>query len=190
MSYHQLSVHIITRRSASQPLPQQQCSLSLPAPCFVPLSQQPQSPQQQCSMSPTAPCFVPLSHKQQQQHFNCRVDPDDLAKLHAVHPWIPGAEHIRPAPQTKFTKLLYMRDVLGTHLSQADHVLEIVLGLSPCISALDGRHFFPRDPATGSLLLPPGAAQAKAFEPNAFPYLLPPGTHHSVMWYARPQHLC
>ena len=114
---------------------------------------------------------------------------DYLQALHDEYEWIPGRQHIRPSPVGIAAKKAWWDKMTQRYASVEDAVLMTVFRYtaagdgataSPSLgdSALSGRLSVQRTLSGG---LPDSR---KVLRPNRFPYDLPAGTHHSVMWYA------
>lgn len=105
---------------------------------------------------------------------NCKVssDAEELQKLHEKYPWVPGKENIRPAPENKERKHEYLETVCAQYASEGDYVLQTVFGIAP-EKGPDGKYFVPRDKLR----------KMSVFDRNLFPYMLPQGTRHFIMWY-------
>ena len=101
-----------------------------------------------------------------------------LQSLHEVHGWTPSSESIRPSPETMAKKALLLERLKRFYRSPVDYIFEEIFGLE---SDMDdaGRLFVPALKADADL---------RVLAPQGFPYDLPEGTNHSVMWYTkRPQ---
>ena len=106
----------------------------------------------------------------------CRVSSsvEELQLLHEVYAWVPGAEHIRPTPEVRAQKETFLLNLDSMWASQIDFVHHHIFG-APATRRPDGRRASAR-PTAG----------ASVFKPNHFPYQLPAGTEHHVLWMASP----
>lgn len=103
--------------------------------------------------------------KQQPSYLRCRIssDLDAMEALHAQYPWVPGRDNIRPSEATLALKQEAMASCSGTY--SVDEWSKQLLG------------------AAWAELQGSGCSQSKYhFEPNAFPYDVPTGTRHYVLW--------
>ena len=94
----------------------------------------------------------------------------DLQALHARVGWTPGAEHVRPDPSTRAQKEMLIANLGRMWASQADWVHHTFFGARATRGA-DGRRVAERAAPTIATL---------AEQP--FPYKLPEGTRHMVLW--------
>jgi hypothetical protein len=101
---------------------------------------------------------------------------DALALLNRSHPWVPGAENIRPTQKTRQVKQKTLESIGKDYASESDFLLEQVFDIVLTREA-DGKLHAGRDCA--SKLVKAGCV----LKPNVFPYDLPHGTRHWVMWY-------
>ena len=101
---------------------------------------------------------------------------DALALLNRSHPWVPGAENIRPTQKTRQVKQKTLESIGKDYASESDFLLEQVFDIVLTRGA-DGKLHAGRDCA--STLVKAG----RVLKPNLFPYDLPHGTRHWVMWY-------
>ena len=101
-------------------------------------------------------------------------DLDALDALHARTGWTPGADHIRPTAVMRAQKELAIANIQSMWASNADWVYHHVFGMAAARSA-DGRRVSAR-PEVRRLVL--------ATQP--FPYELPSGTRHAVLWMHSP----
>lgn len=108
------------------------------------------------------------------ERLRCRIssDVEELALLHEVYGWVPGAEHVRPTPEVRAQKELLLANLGSMWLSPAHWVYHHVFGSSTTRGA-DGKR---------SAALP--LACSTVFARNPFPYAVPPGTEHWVFWMA------
>ena len=131
----------------------------------------------------------------------CQVSPDEtsLQQLHDQTGWTPGAEHIRPDAASRAQKELLFSNLDTMWASPGDWVRTAArqrqspaLALdapppaaqvmhqvfsSPTQRRADGRRCVIEAP-------PPGRF---ALRPQPFPYLLPVGTQHLVLWSSSPR---
>ena len=87
-----------------------------------------------------------------------------MEALHVVYPWVPGRDSIRPTGEVMAAK---QRDIAATEgIYDVDDFSVPLFGL-PWPQALQRgkvwRHY--------------------AFQPNKYPYAVPEGTHHYVLWF-------
>ena len=94
--------------------------------------------------------------------------------LHEVYGWVPGAEHVRPSPAVKAQKQLLISNMDAMWSSPADWVFHQMFG-STTTRGPDGKRRSAL-PNTG----------ATVFAANPFPYQVPSGTEHWVLWMASP----
>eukprot|EP00727_Mastigamoeba_balamuthi_P006700 m51a1_g2650 hypothetical protein (176) ;mRNA; r:622415-622942 len=108
---------------------------------------------------------------------NTRVsaEPRDLQALHELYAWVPGAESIRPSPDTRASKEQYMHNVRQHYASESDYALQTVFGIAPD-TAPDGRLYVASRESLPAL---------RRFDRNMFPYCVPAGTRHWTLWYTR-----
>mmetsp|Transcript_24484 Transcript_24484/g.38180 ORF Transcript_24484/g.38180 Transcript_24484/m.38180 type:complete len:167 (-) Transcript_24484:74-574(-) len=100
-------------------------------------------------------------------------DIEALAALKVIHPWVPGRDNIRPTPEVIEAKKNFIVERVVQFQTEADYVWGDVFGLP--VSINEG----------GSLFVERGhvSDDHRTFKPNLFPYQLPEGTEHWVMWY-------
>lgn len=116
---------------------------------------------------------------------------DVLQALHEAFGWIPGAVNIRPTPEVRAEKEAYLQRVAARFRTAEDFILVEVFGCTPEPEAepvpsadahedvVDGGTREPR-------LVVPHERRPHGehrFVDNKFPYVLPDGTHHAVLWY-------
>ncbi len=99
-----------------------------------------------------------------------------MASLHMQHTWVPGAEHIRPSPETLDMKSATLHSISARYVSESDFILESIFGIVLSVGV------------DGKLVADAGSVSAvnesrRVFLPNQFPYVVPAGTRHWVMWY-------
>ncbi|KAJ3209949.1 hypothetical protein HDU67_005789 [Dinochytrium kinnereticum] len=95
----------------------------------------------------------------------CRISSalEDMDALHALHPWVPGSPHIRPTPETLHLKSEIMSQSGNQiNLDEWSHRL-FNASWSDALSGTLGKKYH--------------------FEPNKFPYNVPAGTNHYVLWF-------
>ncbi len=97
---------------------------------------------------------------------------EDLNALNLVHPWLPNAATIRPSPEVLLEKQRAMNDVMYEWHTVWDYILYTVFGAQQRINA-----FAKREVAPNSFL------KEWVFAPSLFPYALPAGTNHYILWY-------
>lgn len=107
----------------------------------------------------------------------CRVscDVEELEVLNQVYGWVPGAAHVRPSDDVRAQKALLLSNLCAMWASPADWVFHHIFG-SRTTRGRDGKRSAARPP--------PGAT---FFAPNPFPYQVPSGTEHWVLWMASPE---
>jgi len=101
-------------------------------------------------------------------------DKEQLQTLHNARQWVPGKDHLRPS-LTAIESKNKLNDVIKTcYASEADYIFEKVF----CFGTTIGSNGFR---SVDAKLV----AQKKVhrFERNQFPYDVPAGTRHFVMWY-------
>ena len=105
----------------------------------------------------------------------CRIssDLDTMQSLHEAYGWVPGRENIRPSAATLQRKQETM--ARNGHEFDVDEWSHDMFGVS------------------WSQALAGNAVKKYHFVPNPFPYDIPRGTHHSVLWFptekAMPDHV-
>lgn len=136
---------------------------------------------------------------------NCQVSNDlkELQCLHDATGWTPGATHIRPTAETRALKEEYLNDALQSYATLTDFVLDTVFGLKTryCWTVATMAAKTHTRSLIRVLLLPTRQGRdglfradksgdgdddmeaTKVLEENKFPYSLPPGTRHSILWY-------
>ena len=121
---------------------------------------------------------------------------DYLQALHDEYAWIPGKRHIRPSVSVITAKKAWWDEIEQRYATVEDAVLLTVFGyaaavggavaaapsLGPAcaVAAAPSIRLCVQRTLSGSL-----PDSRKVFRPNQFPYELPAGTQHGVMWYAR-----
>eukprot|EP00697_Spironema_sp_BW2_P000817 gnl/Spiro4/11098_TR5885_c0_g1_i1.p2 gnl/Spiro4/11098_TR5885_c0_g1~~gnl/Spiro4/11098_TR5885_c0_g1_i1.p2 ORF type:complete len:207 (-),score=48.24 gnl/Spiro4/11098_TR5885_c0_g1_i1:102-686(-) len=108
-------------------------------------------------------------------HWNCRIsnDLDALERLNRRHPWMPGRDNVRPTPEVRAAKEKYLVEVATLYASEGDFILNTIFDL-PLATDADGKLYVP---------LRANLPRLRRFVNNLYPYVLPHGTVHSVMWY-------
>ena len=104
--------------------------------------------------------------------------PSDLASLQKLHErtgWTPGAAHVRPDPATRAQKELLIANLEQMWACHADWVFSQIFGTATRRDA-SGRRTAER-PAHGCMV----------FAPQPFPYAVPEGVQHYVLWCAAPR---
>jgi hypothetical protein len=73
-----------------------------------------------------------------------------------------------------------MAHIPNRYATITDYILDTVFHFPTCLPVGHGklRSSLPLDPTTMQPL------RTKAFQPNAFPYNLPDGSHHYLLWYS------
>ena len=119
----------------------------------------------------------PTSPQGASDKLRCRVssDVDELEVLHQIYPWVPGKEHVRPTPEVRAQKELLLSNLEAMWASPMDWVFHHVFQ-SPTTRGMDGKRTAAR-PSTGATI----------FAENPFPYDVPSGTKHWVLWMASPE---
>jgi hypothetical protein len=109
--------------------------------------------------------------------FNRRVTSDAriLQLYHLRYGWIPGDEQIRPSQTETQSKKEHCDWIRETYQSNKDYVQVELFGL-PGGRSSTGK----LEACATSLALNP---IRKKLVPNRFPYRVPEGTHHYIMWY-------
>eukprot|EP01125_Pyxidicula_operculata_P020115 TRINITY_DN7366_c0_g1_i5.p1 TRINITY_DN7366_c0_g1~~TRINITY_DN7366_c0_g1_i5.p1 ORF type:complete len:171 (+),score=7.68 TRINITY_DN7366_c0_g1_i5:145-657(+) len=105
----------------------------------------------------------------------CRVpsSPDYLEQLKCEVGWTPGRENIRPSPDIVQKKLIHNQDILDVYASEGDFVLHTIFGFVSTRNN-EGKLEVKKD----------NLPQIRRFTRNIFPYNLPEGTNHYIMWYS------
>ena len=103
-------------------------------------------------------------------------DSDAMAELHRIHPWVPGAENIRPTQKTRDVKVKTIERIGKQYASESDFLFEQIFGIV-LVPDADGKLHAARGCA------PALVKAGRVFKANLFPYDLPRGTRHWVMWY-------
>ena len=96
---------------------------------------------------------------------------EDLNTLNAIYPWLPNAATIRPSPEVLLRKQCAMAEVMYEWHTVWDYILYTVFGAQQRINAFGKREVVPH-----SFL------KEWAFQPSLFPYALPNGTNHYILW--------
>jgi hypothetical protein len=106
--------------------------------------------------------------------WNCKIPSgiDQLAELQRVALWIPGPANVRPSEEVKEAKAAHIDSVLRMYATEGDYVMATVLGAAT------------EADMNGLLRACPLAARHKCLQRNEFPYQMPEGTRHFVMWYS------
>tara|TARA_B110000977_G_C11082482_1_gene493370 strand:+ start:3861 stop:4352 length:492 start_codon:yes stop_codon:yes gene_type:complete len=104
---------------------------------------------------------------------NCKISPniDNLIKLHSEYKWIPGKNNIRPSDKNLQKKKNLICIVNKFYESILDYIYDSMFSF-PINFNSDGK-------LKASIIVP----QINVFKKNDFPYLLPNGTNHYIMWY-------
>ncbi|KAH3766699.1 hypothetical protein Pelo_1428 [Pelomyxa schiedti] len=108
--------------------------------------------------------------------------PEMLNSLHKTMGWIPGWEHVRLLPADQHRKEEFMANIRTQYLSMGDYVLATLFGMLPVevtVERPDGatRHTTLLHVPTENL------PHKKVFTRNIWPYHVPDGTEHFLMWY-------
>lgn len=102
---------------------------------------------------------------------------DALDVLHAHFPWVPNRHMIRPTEHVLMQKHLFLDRISTLYASWADSILDQVF-MCPTMK---------RDGDCKLVARPGSSATRRQFERQRFPYALPEGTRHYVMWYMNTQ---
>lgn len=101
---------------------------------------------------------------------------EDLQRLHEATGWTPSAEQIRPRPTVRAQKELMLTNLEQMWVTLADVVCYKVFGMATTRAA-DGRRAAMRPAPTEPMRL--------VLQP--YPYDLPAGTEHMVLWCPAPE---
>jgi hypothetical protein len=101
--------------------------------------------------------------------------PDAMKQLHQASGWTPDPQHVRPTEAVHAQKQFALASIAASWQSVADWVCNEIFGTSTH-RAHDGRRVAER-PVAGRAVL----------APQPFPYELPVGTWHLVLWMAESQ---
>lgn len=99
-------------------------------------------------------------------------DVDHLEILHQTYPWLPGAESIRPDPQTRQKKLDFSKSIEENWCSFEDFFLYYVFGKSFLLDSDVGKKY----------VLENDVEKRQVFKANDFRYDVGNGEHW-VLWY-------
>ena len=102
---------------------------------------------------------------------------EDLQRLHEATGWTPSAEQIRPNPSVRARKELMIVNLERMWVTLADMICHQVFGMATTRGA-DGRRSAAR----------PARTEPPRLVPQPFPYDLPMGTEHMVLWCPAPEH--
>ena len=97
-------------------------------------------------------------------------DVDILRELHAMHPWIPNSEQIRPSKHAQEEKRKKSEAILLEWMTFKDFILDSHFGYSTAIYR--GRLYVPG----------PVSTSMWCFSPCMFPYALDGASQHFVLW--------
>ena len=89
--------------------------------------------------------------------------------------WIPGEDNIRPTPETREKKVKWLESVVSKYVGRRDFVLHDLFG---CETRRNEKGLMQVDETSLK-----GVGKKRKLYPNMFPYNLPSGTIHYVMWY-------
>ena len=105
----------------------------------------------------------------------CKVDSDVqmMQMLHEVYRWVPGAEQVRPTPAVRAQKELLIANMETMWVTPAAWVFHQIFGMRT--TRIAGKRTAER-PSPGRTV----------FAVNPFPYQVPDGTLHWVLWMASP----
>jgi hypothetical protein len=96
---------------------------------------------------------------------------DVLDSLHAISPWIPGRDQIRPSEKILNHKLYRMEIIMNDWETMSDYILGTVFLKPSVISPINRKFMIPNKNIDGAI----------RFVPNEFPYSIPEGNHW-VLW--------
>lgn len=99
-------------------------------------------------------------------------DPENLHRLHTTRNWVPTRDSIRPDATTLRRKLRYFERNEAKYRSRVDMILHEIFQLENTILP-DGRISVEEEKSDVK----------KIFVQNMFPYSVPEGTNHYVMFY-------
>lgn len=158
-------------------LHQMRCQGSQRAPTADPSRSGAETAARPSSSQNDAACLAATDTSTSGELVRCRVSSsvEDLQVIHEIYGWPPGTIHVRPAPAVRAQKELLLSNMESMWNSHADWVFHHVFGTEATRGA-DGRRVSTR-PEPG----------CKVFAPNPFPYELPEGTQHWVLWLASPE---
>ena len=112
---------------------------------------------------------------------------ESMEELHLKHGWIPGSASIRPDPTTIDRKANYMANLLMRYATLQDVVLHRFFGLKTALQGnwTQSRMYVPESEIVAARFAASVNSPRHAFRlvPNLFPYQVPTGTHHSVIWF-------
>ena len=98
--------------------------------------------------------------------------------MHKELGWTPSRDHIRPSPEVIAQKALSLEQLQAEYEDEHDFILVDVFGFEATVSE-SGRKVVDKTKLVNASL--------KVFTSNHFPYSLPEGTKHYVMWYSCPR---
>ncbi len=96
-----------------------------------------------------------------------------LNTLSEIYPWIPNEHTIRPSPTTLARKHIELPEMEHTWMTIRDCIYHDVYGLPYKICPVTGKQYVDGTPS---------AHEAWAFRPSRFPYDLPAGANHWILW--------
>ena len=105
-----------------------------------------------------------------------RRAPSPCRLLHEVYKWVPGREQVRPRAEVRAQKELLLTNLQQMWASRHDWVFHHVFGCATRRGP-DGKRACPTPPAPGSTV----------FARNPYPYDVPEGTEHCLLWMASPE---
>lgn len=108
------------------------------------------------------------------RRISSELDHLDALNDRAGWSWCPSSLHIRPDKRAKERKQDLKATVSTMYASNSDYILDMIFEF-PTRENADGKIVVPREPLGN---------RTRRFRPNEFPYQLPPGTQHWVMWYS------
>ena len=105
---------------------------------------------------------------------NCKISADihELNALHVEHPWLPNEFTIRPKPSLLAEKQHSINRVMFEWATVYDYIMYTVFGAQRRVNAL-----------AKWTTIPNSTLKVWAFEQSLFPYDLPAGTNHFILWH-------
>ncbi len=125
------------------------------------------------------------------ERLRCKVssDRDELERLHRERGWTPGREAIRPSPESIADKAILLSNVVRHYDTVRTYVLHRIFRLSASsVGSFSSSLLVVTDETLNSAQRSRSEresgsrARKSVFCDNLFPYLLPPGTRHCVLW--------
>ena len=105
---------------------------------------------------------------------NCKVSSniDDLEKLNNKYGWIPGKNNIRPNNDVINNKNNKLENAYYFYNTRLDYILDVVFKFKMKLNSDGKLEYYCKN-----------IPEKKIFRKNDFPYDLPIGTNHYIMWY-------